>query len=168
MERLIYILIIIHLPHATPLIVSARTLPSILLYVLTVVITRTDHLRPHAFTITHRLRRQGIATRCLTDLFWSCRMVKRELSPAKAFPATAPTTQVMGQACHGLSQSSGMGNAPNQAPTTAPKAFLRGDHLTVGIGMLYLQADCLFECHFNRYVYWKSLRFHHFSNEDVS
>ena len=51
-------------------------------------------------------------------------MVKRVLSPTKAFPMTAPMTQVMGQACHGLPQSSGMGKAPNQAPTTAPKAFL--------------------------------------------
>ena len=52
-------------------------------------------------------------------------MVKKDPSPTKAFPMTAPMTHVMGQACHGLSQSSGMGNAPNQAPTIAPRPFLR-------------------------------------------
>ena len=51
-------------------------------------------------------------------------MVAKEPSPAKALPATAPTAQVMGHACHGLSQSRGMGKAPNQAPTIAPKALL--------------------------------------------
>ena len=37
-------------------------------------------------------------------------------------PATAPTTHVVGHACHGLSQSSGIGTAPSQAPITVPKA----------------------------------------------
>ena len=62
----------------------------------------------------------------LSYLFWILRIVANEPSPARAFPATAPTAQVMGHACHGLSQSRGMGKAPSQAPTIAPKALLGG------------------------------------------
>jgi len=38
-------------------------------------------------------------------------------------PIHNPMEQVIGQICHGLSQSSGIGNAPNHAPISAPIAL---------------------------------------------
>ena len=42
------------------------------------------------------------------------------MSFPKAYPAYAPVTIVTGHFCHSRSQSSGMGIAPNHAPTTVP------------------------------------------------
>ena len=45
-------------------------------------------------------------------------MTKQD-SPMK-WPINVPTTQVIGHRCHGRSQSSGIGMAPNQSPIKAP------------------------------------------------
>lgn len=50
------------------------------------------------------------------------------------YPITAPYVQVIGHACQGRSQSSGIGNAPIQAPTTQP---------TVGQEITYLMLAAL-------------------------
>ncbi len=57
-------------------------------------------------------------------LFNSALNWKNEIRLATRAPAKAPAEQEIGHFCHDRSQSRGIGNAPAQAPKTAPKKLM--------------------------------------------